>query len=167
MQNVEIERKYIIKMPDVSLLSKMDAYTVSEIEQVYLNSPSNITHRIRRRIYYDKVEHTETEKVRIDNTSSYENEREITRDEYSELLINRATDSVPLNKTRHTFCYSGQIFEIDIYPNWTSTCIMETELPSRDTVVDMPPFIEIISEVTGKREYSNASMSRSFPNEII
>jgi len=43
---------------------------------------------------------------------------------------------------------------------------METELPSEDTNTDIPPFIKIIKEVTGIKAYSNASMSRAFPNEI-
>lgn len=165
MPNVEIERKYIIKMPDLNLLSEMESYTVSEIEQIYLESPTGITHRIRRRTYTDRAEYTETKKVRIDKSSAYEDERAITEAEYSSLCKKRAKDSTPLKKVRHTFRYSGQIFEVDIYPDWTCTCIMETELPSRDTVVDMPPFIQIVCEVTGKREYSNASMSRKFPKE--
>lgn len=166
MQKVEIERKYIIKTPDLELVSSMDDYTGSEIEQVYLSSPSHITHRVRRRAYLDRVEYTETKKVRIDKASAYEDEREITAGEYSTLILNRDPQSTPLIKTRHTFRYKGQLFEVDIYPNWSRTCIMETELPSRDTVVDMPPFIHIVSEVTGNREYSNASMSRKFPEEI-
>ena len=165
MKNVEIERKYIIEKPNLDLLSQMDGYTSSEIEQVYLDSPKEITHRIRRRAYADRVEHTETKKVRIDKTSAYEDERIITPQEYESLLQKRAEGSITLNKVRHTFKYSGQIFEVDIYPNWTYTCIMEIELPTRDTVVNMPPFIRIVREVTGEREYSNASMSRKFPKE--
>ena len=165
MQNVEIERKYIIEKPNLKLLSGMDGYTSSEIEQVYLDSPTGITHRIRRRTYSDREEYTETKKVRIDKSSSYEDERAITAEEYNVLLQKRAEGSIPLKKVRHTFKYSGQIFELDFYPYWTHTCIMETELPTRDTVVDMPPFIRIVREVTGEREYSNASMSRKFPKE--
>lgn len=165
MPNVEIERKYIIEMPDLALLRGMRDYTVSEIEQIYLDSPVGITHRIRRRAYSDRVEYTETKKVRIDKSSAYEDEHTITEGEYAELRTRRAPDSVALSKMRYTFGYSGLTFEVDIYPDWTRTCIMETELPSRDTAVDMPPFVSIVEEVTGKREYSNASMSRKFPKE--
>ena len=166
MQNVEIERKYIIEIPDLAMLSAMDSYTASKIEQIYLDSPIGITHRIRRRAYSDRVEYTETKKVRIDKSSAYEDERTISEAEYFELLTHRAPDSVALSKVRHTFKYLGQIFEVDVYPNWKQTCIMETELVTSDTAVEMPPFIRIIEEVTGKREYSNASMSRKFPIEI-
>ena len=167
MNNVEIERKYIIEMPDINVMSEMPDYTVSEITQIYLGSPQHVTHRVRRRAYDGRAEYTETKKVRIDKTSAYEDERLISEGEYSALALNMAKDSNPLSKTRHTFNYLGQIFEIDIYPNWTRTCIMETELPSRDAVVEMPSLIHIIREVTGDKKYSNASMSRSFPQEII
>ena len=56
--------------------------------------------------------------------------------------------------------------EIDIYPNWKRTCIMETELPSKEHSVTFPPYIRIIKEVTGEKQYSNVSMSHSFPSEI-
>ena len=71
----------------------------------------------------------------------------------------------PINKTRHTFSYLGQLFEIDIYPQWQHSAIMETELSSREAAVSFPAFIEIIREVTGDKAYSNAGMSRSFPPE--
>ena len=166
MNNVEIERKYIIEIPDFNLLAEASDYTVSEIEQIYLSSPSGITHRIRRRAFADRIEYTETKKVRIDKTSAYEDERKISESEYSALALRRAPDSTPLTKVRHTFSYLGQIFEIDVYPNWQRSCIMETELASRDTVVEMPPIIHIKREVTGDKRYSNASMSRTFPDEV-
>jgi CYTH domain-containing protein len=44
---------------------------------------------------------------------------------------------------------------------------MEIELRSRDETVNIPDFIEIISEVTGNKKYSNAAMSENFPEEIL
>ena len=166
MENIEIERKYIIEIPDLKLISEMPSYTVSKIEQIYLSSPMHVTHRVRRRAYEGRVEYTETKKVRIDKTSSYEDEKQITCEEYIALAKNMAKDTLPLIKVRHTFEYLGQVFEIDVYPNWSGTCVMETELSTSDTVVSMPPFIHIVREVTGDKKYSNASMSREFPKEI-
>ena len=166
MNNVEIERKYIIELPDVKAMVQMPDYTVSEIEQIYLDSPPHVTHRVRKRAYQGRVVYTETKKIRIDRTSAYEDEHQISEEEYHKLALKRAADSHPLSKTRHTFNYLGQIFEIDIYPDWTRTCIMETELPSRDTMVEMPGLIHVVCEVTGDKKYSNASMSKLFPAEI-
>ena len=47
MEHLEIERKYLIRMPDGELLSKLPA---SEIEQIYILSPEGTRERIRRRL---------------------------------------------------------------------------------------------------------------------
>lgn len=162
---VEIERKYIIKMPDLSVLSSQNDYTVSEILQIYLPSEQGETRRVRRRAYKDRTLYIETKKLRIDGMSSEEIERELTEGEFDLLASSPLAGTSPIIKARHTFIFEGQLFEIDIYPQWKSTAIMETELQARDTKIEMPPFIEIVREVTGVKGYSNAAMSRSFPPE--
>lgn len=164
---VEIERKYVITMPDLGELVRQDGYSVSKIEQTYLESEPTVTDRVRKRVYADRVTYTETKKVRIDKISSYEDEREIDESEYLSLIKRIKKGTRTLTKTRHTFMFSGKIFEVDIYPEWTRTCIMECELGSRDSLVEIPEFIRVITEVTGEKKYSNASMSEKFPDEIV
>ena len=165
MTNLEIERKYIIKMPDIALLSSQKNYTVSHIEQIYIKGNPGETRRVRRRVYSDKELYFETVKIRVDDMSSTEIEREITAEEYNLLAESILEGTKPIIKTRHTFDCLGQTFEIDVYPQWQSTAITETELESRETTVNFPDFIEIIREVTGDKAYSNAAMSRVFPME--
>ena len=164
---VEIERKYVIEMPDTEMLKGLGGYSVSEIDQTYLSSSPAVTHRVRSRRYPDRTVYTETKKMRIDSMSSFEDEKEIERDEYERLLLQIAPDTSTIRKVRHTFIYSGRVFEIDVYPNWSRSCVLEVELESRESSIDMPPFIRIISDVTGDKKYSNASMARSFPEELI
>ncbi len=164
--HIEIERKYVIAMPDVDTMSAAEGYTSSDIVQIYLESAPHITHRVRSRTMNGITKYTETKKVRISGMSAYEDERQISENEFLTLRQSIAPGTTPVIKTRHTFVYHGQLFEVDIYPNWHSTAIMETELPSEDTITDIPPFIRIIKEVTGIKAYSNASMSREFPDEI-
>lgn len=162
---IEIERKYIIKLPDLDKIYAQQSHTESKILQIYLPSEQGETRRIRRREYPDRTLYIETTKLRIDGMSSRETERELEREEFDRLASSPLEGTEPIIKTRHTFIYLGQTFEIDIYPQWRSTAIMETELDCRERVVEMPPFIEIIREVTGNKAYSNASMSKSFPKE--
>ena len=162
---LEIERKYIIKMPRVEVLASQENYTSSEILQIYLPSEKGQTRRIRRRSYADRVKYIETTKIRVDSMSSREIEREMSEEEFLLLSETILEGTTPINKTRHTFIYLGQLFEIDIYPQWQNSAIMETELPSRETTVAFPEFLEIIREVTTDKAYSNAAMSRSFPPE--
>ena len=162
---VEIERKYIIKMPNLEVLTLQKDYSRSEILQIYLPSEVGESRRVRRRIYNEKTVYIETRKIRIDNMSSTEIERELSLSEFSAIAAEIKEGTIPIEKVRHTFIYENQLFEIDVFPRWTGTAIMETELDSRERQVEFPAFLEIVREVTGDKAYSNAAMSRSFPNE--
>ena len=164
---VEIERKYIIEMPDIEAISMHEGYTESEIVQTYLYSAPGVTRRVRKRSFDDVTKYYETRKTRIDRMSSIEEEGEISESEYDSMLSLIKEGTRPILKKRYTFIYKSQVFEIDIYPEWQRSAIMETELTSRDDNPEMPEFIKILREVTGDNTYSNASMSRAFPPEII
>ena len=167
MKQIETEVKYVIEKPSVVMLSEMSGYSESEIEQIYIED-SSLTHRVRSRRFSDgKVEYTENTKKRISQLSSIECEREISESEYALLSKEIEPGTSPLYKTRRSFEYHGKVFELDFYPNWQRSCIMEIELDSEGESIDLPPFIKVILDVTGKKEYSNHSMAYSFPKEII
>ena len=166
-KQIEIERKYVIKKPSPEVMKMQSEYTESEITQVYLTSESGVTHRVRKRVFANGAVYTETKKIRIDRMSAVEEEREISEETYESLCEKIDEETQPVIKKRYTFFYSGVTFEIDVYPNWERTAIMETELENREVSVKMPSFIEIVREVTGERGYSNAAMARVFPPELI
>ena len=159
--------KYIIKIPDMEKMRSLSSYTNSDIEQIYLESDPGVTRRIRSRTSSLSTVYTKTVKRRIDSLSCLEDECEIDEDTYKSLSLEMKKDTSPVYKVRHTFVFNSQLFEVDIYPEWQRTCILETELPSRDTEIDFPDFVEIVRDVTGVKEYSNASMSRTFPKEAV
>ncbi len=164
--NIEIEKKYIIELPDVSEMEKTEGYTKSEITQIYLSSETGITHRVRSRVTAGNITYTETKKLRIDDMSAFEDEREISREAFSALSRNKKSGTQEIKKVRHTFIYKGQMFEVDVYPEWKRSAILETELKTRETAVEFPSFIKIIKDVTGDGRYSNAGMARAFPDEM-
>ena len=57
--------------------------------------------------------------------------------------------------------------EIDIYEFSERYATAEVELPTIETPVSLPEWLEVIAEVTDKQGYSNFSLSRSlkFPEE--
>lgn len=167
MRQVEIERKYIIEMPDMARLREISGYEVTEIVQTYLLSEEGVTRRVRKRSYPERTEYTETVKIRIDKMSAEEREREISKEEYSELLKEMKPGTRPIKKHRHSFPFGDITVEIDVYPEWERSCIMETELVSCVDAPPLPPFIRIIREVTGERGYSNADMAHAFPKESL
>ena len=111
---VEIERKYIIMKPDAEFIKALPEYSESKILQIYLNSESSLTHRIRRREFQNSVVYTETKKRRIDKMSAEELEREISEEEFNNLSSDIMRGTNPLNKMRCTFVYLGKLFEVDI-----------------------------------------------------
>lgn len=163
--SIEIERKYIVKMPDLEILKAQRDYSVSEIVQIYLSSKNGVTHRIRKRTFSECTVCTETKKVRIDKMSAIEDEHEISLTEFDNLSATVKEGTRQILKMRHTFVSGGFCFEIDVYPEWKSTAIMEVELEAEDESFEIPPFIHVVEEVTGKKEYSNFSMSQNFPTE--
>ena len=167
MDNLEIERKFVIELPDFEKMRKMSGYAFSDITQVYMKTVKGVSHRIRKRDGASGTVYTETKKTRIDEMTALEEECEIEKERYEELYSLRDEALRVITKRRHVFEYMGQIFEIDVYPEWQRSCIMETELKSKSQFPQIPDFISIVRDVTGVREYSNHSMARIFPKEII
>ena len=163
---IETEKKFIIRMPDLALLEKEAQYRISEITQTYFSCPTGVTHRVRKRVFSDKVVYTETKKTRISKMSVIEDERELTEVEYERLLS--TTEVIgSLSKTRHIFLFGGHTVEVDVYPLWKRSCVLEVELESETEELTLPSYIEVLEDVTGSRKYSNHNMSLSFPEELI
>lgn len=162
--NIETEHKYIIKMPSQMLLSTLPS---SKIEQTYITSDGgdNVTERVRRREYSDRVVYTHTKKRRISDMSHEEYEDEITAEEYGALLTRKCADTVTLYKMRYLLTYMGQTFELDVYTFWQNIAVMELEVRAESDAVALPPDIDVICEVTGERRFTNAALSRSVPDE--
>jgi CYTH domain-containing protein len=99
--------------------------------------------------------------------SVIEDECEITEQRFLELKEKQSPLSHPVLKRRHTFSYGGGVIEIDVYPNWKKTAILETELTDRSKRIELPDFIRVVKEVTGEKAYSNAAMSMQFPTELL
>ena len=161
--NIEIERKFLIKLPDVEYFSSLDGCSVREIVQTYLHT-DGAERRIRKIVENGVTTYIYTEKMRVPGAeiSRYEDEREITQEEYAKLYGEAATE---LSKTRYAFPYSGRVIEIDVYPDkvggelFRDRAILEIEMESEDEVLSIPDFIDVIEEVTGKKEYSNKKLA--------
>lgn len=162
---IEIERKYLIRMPDTDRLSVLEGCTVSHITQTYLNNPDGAVERVRERIYSDHTSYTHTIKKRIDQISAREEEYEISRDEYASLLLRADVNRIPIRKTRYAVPYAGHTAEIDVYPFWDRQAVLEIELTSEDDKVPFPSFLQLIREVSGNHKYSNNALSLKIPEQ--
>jgi len=164
---IECERKFLIHYPDLHALTAATGVRVSEIVQTYLKAPAHITDRVRARTTDGKTVYTRTQKIRITAVSAEEYESEISKEEYDELLKNADSERTPVHKTRYVVPTGKHLAEIDLYPFWQKQAILEVELSREDEEFILPPFIEIIREVTSDVRYKNARLARSVPAEEV
>ncbi len=166
-KNYEIERKFLVEFPDVSLL---DVKRRIAIVQTYLKSGSNGSQRRVR--YVDEngsVKYTYTEKIFLTPVTREENESEISGEMYQQLLKEHRGDCPPVEKVRYCFDYEGQLFEMDKYPFSDKLAIMELELSSPEQAIDFPDKVRVIKEVSDDPRYSNAALAAAgtFPEQQI
>ena len=162
---LEIERKFLIVMPDIAELSGIAGAEVSEITQTYLLAEPEVADRVRKRSYESKVVYTRTVKKRVSGMSAFEDEKVISEEEYTQLLVNADKSKIPVKKTRCAIPFKGHILEIDIYPFWHKQAVLEIELDSEQDTYCIPDYLKVIREVTGNRAYSNRALSGVIPDE--
>ena len=136
-EHLEIERKYLIAMPDTRALRAACSH-VYEMEQTYLSAAPGVTARVRRRQEGERVEYFYTEKEFRTDRTCVERERAVTEEEYHRLLVRRREEGVTLRKTRWCMLYAGRVLEIDVYPFWEHTAVLEIELPDEGAPVADP-----------------------------
>lgn len=156
----EIERKFLIKYPDLEKLEKLPHCQRVEILQTYLIAPEGEETRIRQRGVDGSYIYTQTTKKRVTDIKRIEVERRLTKDEYLRLLMNADPDCKTIRKTRYCLTYENQYFEIDIYPFWNDQAIVEIELNAENTEIRFPEEIKVIKEVTDDCSFKNASLAR-------
>lgn len=164
MQKKEIERKYLIRYPELDSLAGQCSH-VYTIEQTYLLSQPGVTQRVRRRSEGEKTEYFYTEKERISGMTALEREREISQEEYRHLLGRRDPSLQTIQKTRYCLPWRNHLFEIDVYYFWRKIATMEVELDSEDETFDIPLKCHIIKDVTDDYSFKNASLARNAPDE--
>lgn len=166
---IEIERKYLIKKPDLQLIKSIPGYETKSIRQTYLKSDSNIERRVRYIDINGSLSYTYTEKTKLSSMSRNEFEKKITAEEYYNFLSESDSTYATIEKDRFSFSYEGKIIEIDIYKNFENySClffnkaIMEIELENENEKPVFPTFIEkaIECEITGEEEYFNKNISK-------
>lgn len=158
---LEIERKY--RVEPIELTKIPVPWNEFRIVQTYLRSREpQEERRIRARgqngswIYYETIKRPAGNSL----LARVESERIISEREYVELSHDADPTRWVIRKRRITFIWKNRCFELDIfeYPR-RGLHILEVELSSEDEVVELPPFLSVIEEVTGDPEYRNASMA--------
>ena len=166
MTPIEIERKFLIKMPSNDEL-KAHGARAKEIVQTYLTPTNDETARVRMINENGKVSYIKTVKRRISDLSHFEDEWEISPEEYENELKNRDTGKKAIEKTRYCIDFCDHVLEIDVYPFWDDRAILEIELSSETESFDIPEYIKVIKEVTSDGRYKNTNLAKEIPIDSV
>lgn len=161
MNGLEIERKFLIKMPDEKKLASLSGVSAVSIEQTY----TIIGVRLRKWCENGKTFYIKTEKKHLSDITRIEEESEISEKEYNSFLALADPERKPLLKTRYRYPFGGKLIEIDVFPFWKNQAFCEVELESEEETFTLPDFIEVIREVTSEKEYRNHALSKKIPQE--
>lgn len=152
-QPIELERKYRIEVEGDLPADCIE----NDIIQTYLTSgdPSAEV-RLRKRGWQGKYVYLHTTKKRISATEELVTERQINNSLYEMMLGLADPTRRVICKHRQSFIWKGQYFEIDTYKNeLDGLVILETKGIIEGEDIKFPPFIKVIEEITGNKEYFN------------
>jgi len=156
---IEIERSFLINMPDFDWLKAIGAVPVS-FYQTYLKSEDGIERRVRQRGENGNFLYFYTEKIGGNKLERVEREKRISQKEYVRLLAQADTSLKSISKTRYCFVWNSTYFECDVYPQWNDKAILEVEMMTKEQEVSIPECFEVIEEVTENEKYRNYSMAK-------
>ena len=156
----EIERKFLIRYPDMDWLKSIPGAGPVEIIQTFLTTVDETEVRIRQ--HYEKGDYycTQMIKRQISDGKWVEVEKPITENEYLQLMMQADPTRHPIHKDRYSLEYQNQYFQIDIYPEWDDKALVEIELQHYEEI-HFPPQIEVIREVTEEKEYTNSELAKN------
>jgi CYTH domain-containing protein len=151
----EIERKFLLR--DQPAHAEVPVrFEEFDIEQTYLVGPSGWEARVRRRGQQGSYTYTHTLKRPIAAGQRVEVQRQVTGREYLALLAQADPARQPIRKRRRVFLWANQYFEWDIFEDPRPGLeILEVEVDSLGSPIELPPFLAVEREVTGDEQYAN------------
>lgn len=154
-QPIVEERKYIVEV-----IGEVPDCIESEITQTYLVADPGCEIRLRRRGWNGKFVNVHTTKKTISGKEEIVTERQVSNSLYESLLQQADPYRKTIHKLRKSFIWKGQFFELDKYLKPTGDLtILETKGIARHEDVRFPPFIKVIEDITGNKEYYNYNLA--------
>lgn len=152
---IEEERKYLVKVT-----GELPECTESEIRQTYLTGEPGCEIRLRRRTTNGYVTNIHTSRKRLSPTEELVTERLVPNALYESMLQQADPYRRPIVKRRRSFIYQGQFFELDCYEgDLEGLVILETKGIGQHENMKLPPFLEIVKDITGDAAYHNYNIA--------
>ena len=99
-------------------------------------------------------------KKRVSRTEFLETERQVSNALYESLLQQADPYRATIRKTRRSFIWKGQYFEIDFFHEPVDNLMMlQTKGVAQQESVNFPPFIKVVEDITGNKQYYNYNIA--------
>jgi CYTH domain-containing protein/predicted ATPase len=157
---LEIERKYLVARCNLNEIP--NPVQQVQISQYYLKSANEgEVERIRSRGQKGGCTYYHTVKKSIRPGVRSEIERQITDEDYCNLLRRADPDLGKIEKTRYCFVWEDQYFELDSFQNPKGLTLLEIELTDEHGAFTLPGFLKgELTDVTHDPSYSNYAIAR-------
>lgn len=156
-RKVEIERKILVEMPKEGELENLELADFVDISQAYV-CKNGSRFRVRKRGKDGDFIYIKTQKSDISIIERTETEERITKEEYLSCIKGFKL----LSKRRWLIINGGKYFELDVFPFWKDKALLEIELKSTDEKFEIPPFLNVIKEVTFDKNYRNSCIAQKY-----
>jgi CYTH domain-containing protein len=133
-----------------------------DVQHDFIVSTAGVESRIRKRGQGGSYIYTITEK-KVINGVKVESVRPLSVKEYETLYRQRDPNHKSVLKTRRCFLWNTHYFQLDIFTDCTERChgllLLETYTTKEANDLELPPFLEVVREVTNEPQYSMFNLS--------
>ena len=96
----------------------------------------------------------------MSKTEYLETERQVSNALYESLLQQADPYRSTIRKTRRSFIWKGQYFEIDFFhAPVDNLMILQTKGVAEQESVNFPPFIKVLQDITGNKQFYNYNIA--------
>lgn len=153
---LEIERKFLILYPGLKKLNALPFCRKVPMSQTYLETPEEGRFRVRKR---GEDVFIKTSKQKLSELKRIEREEFITKEDYEGYISNKEYCQGTISKDRYCFVWKNQYFELDVFPFWDKTALIEIELLKESQPYELPDFLVVLREVTFEKQFRNKSLA--------
>ena len=168
-KNQKKQAKYLVSIKDCNLSEISKNGVTAYIEQYYLNSPNNEEKRIRMTILNGCPTYELTVYEKEDNKKILKSSKRIDKKIYDELKEFKLPSSSVIKKYRIYFTFMDTYMHLDLFTDGEEIeefGYLEINL-NDEKIINIPPFISALKDVSSSPEYDNYSKSLCVSNYTL
>lgn len=168
-KNQKKQAKYLVSIKDCNLSEISKNGVTAYIEQYYLSSPNNEEKRIRMTILNGCPTYELTVYEKEDNKKILKSSKRIDKKIYDELKEFKLPSSSVIKKYRIYFTFMDTYMHLDLFTDGEEIeefGYLEINL-NDEKIINIPPFISALKDVSSSPEYDNYSKSLSVSNYTL